>query len=98
MGRGARPPVVREHVQFPDVRIEYEHPDGRKDHEDLELATGHYNSRQMAAKRASGFQIHRAAGRFGGAAARAAARRSTRTPQSRCFDDHDGDAPRPSPR
>jgi hypothetical protein len=51
-------PVVRNGVQFPDVRIEFEHPDGRRDHEDLELATGHYNSRQMAAKRASGFSMH----------------------------------------
>lgn len=52
-------PIVQDHVQFPDVRIEYEHPDGRPDREDLELATGHYNSRQMAAKQASGFQVHR---------------------------------------
>jgi hypothetical protein len=52
-------PMVRDHVQFPDVRIEYEHADGRRDHEDLELATGHYNSRQMAAKRASGFTVQR---------------------------------------
>lgn len=51
-------PMVRDRVQFPDVRIEYEHPDGRRDHEDLELATGHYNSRQMSAKRASGFRMH----------------------------------------
>jgi hypothetical protein len=51
-------PMVDERVQFPDVRIEYEHPDGRHDHEDLELATGHYNSRQMSAKRASGFRMH----------------------------------------
>ena len=67
-------PVVQGRVQFPDVRIEYEHPDGRLDREDLELATGHYNSRQMAAKQASGFQIqrsgashlHGARGRHGG--------------------------------
>ena len=60
-------PIVRDRVQFPDVRIEYEHPDGRRDHEDIELATGHYNSRQMAAKRASGFQLQRSvASRLGG--------------------------------
>lgn len=52
-------PIVEERVQFPDVRVEYEHSDGRPDREDLELATGHYNSRQMAAKRASGFNVHR---------------------------------------
>lgn len=63
-------PVVQERVQFPDVRIEYEHADGRLDREDLELATGHYNSRQMAAKQASGFQIHRSsAGQLRGARA-----------------------------
>ncbi len=67
-------PIVQERVQFPDVRIEYEHADGRLDREDLELATGHYNSRQMAAKHASGFTIQRsgashlrgARGRHGG--------------------------------
>ena len=45
-------------MQFPDVRIEYEQPDGREGREDLELATEHYNSRQMAAKRAAGFTMH----------------------------------------
>jgi hypothetical protein len=46
-------------VQFPDLRIEYEHPDGRLDREDLELTTEHYNARQMAGKRASGFSLVR---------------------------------------
>jgi len=60
-------PIVRDRVQFPDVRIEYERPDGSRGHEDLELATGHYNSRQMAAKRAAGFGMHRSdAGRLRG--------------------------------
>jgi hypothetical protein len=58
-------PVVDGHVRFPDVRIEYEHPDGRNDREDYELATGHYNSRQMASKQAAGFKVHRShAGRL----------------------------------
>jgi hypothetical protein len=52
-------PVDDGRVQFPDVRIEYEHPDGRRDREDLELATEHYNARQMAGKRASGFTVVR---------------------------------------
>jgi hypothetical protein len=61
-------PMVRERVQFPDVRIEFEHPDGRRDREDVELTTGHYSSRQMAAKRASGFTLQRStAGRLTGA-------------------------------
>jgi hypothetical protein len=64
-------PIVRDRVQFPDVRIEYEHPDGRRDHEDLELATGHYNSRQMSAKQASGFRMHHSvASRLSGAKGR----------------------------
>lgn len=46
-------------MQCPDARIGYEHPDGRLDREDLELVAGHYNSRQMAAKHASGFQMQR---------------------------------------
>lgn len=45
----------------------YEHADGRLDHEDLELATGHYNSRQLAAKQAAGFQMsHSSAGQLRG--------------------------------
>ncbi|MGH9199982.1 MAG: hypothetical protein ACRD2A_01950 [Vicinamibacterales bacterium] len=63
--------IIGDRVQFPDVRVEYEHQDGRRDHEDLELATGHYNSRQMSAKRASGFRMHHSvAGRLGGAKGR----------------------------
>jgi hypothetical protein len=54
------------HVQFPDVRIEYEQPDGRLAHEDIELATEHYNSRQMAGKRSSGFTICSGASSRGG--------------------------------
>jgi DNA-binding PadR family transcriptional regulator len=52
-------PMVRDRVQFPDVRIEYEGPDGRDRYEDIELTTEHYNSRQMGAKRSSGFTMHR---------------------------------------
>jgi hypothetical protein len=66
-------PMVDGRVQFPDVRIEYEQPDGNRGREDLELATEHYNSRQMGAKRAAGFAIHRSsAGRVrrGGASGR----------------------------
>jgi hypothetical protein len=57
------------HVQFPDVRIEYAHADGRPDRLDLELATEHYSSRQMAAKKASGFAIARGAASRGRSAA-----------------------------
>ena len=66
--------MVNGRVQFPDVRVEYERPDGERAHEDLELATGHYNSRQMAAKRASGFTLHHIRGsHIGGANSRGGA-------------------------
>ena len=59
--------VVDGHVQFPDIRVEYEQPDGRTGREDIELATEHYSSRQMAAKRAAGFTVHGGGSRRGGA-------------------------------
>ncbi len=66
--------VVEGRVQFPDVRIEYERPDGRPDHEDLEVTTEHYGGRQIAAKQAAGFQMRGSrAGRIGGATGRSAA-------------------------
>jgi hypothetical protein len=66
--------IVEDRVQFPDVRIEYEQPDGRRGHEDLEVATEHYNARQMGAKQAAGFQMHGTrAGRLGGAGGRGGA-------------------------
>lgn len=66
--------VVEGRVQFPDVRIEYEHPDGRRDHQDIEVATEHYSGRQIAAKQAAGFQMHGSrAGRMGGASGRGGA-------------------------
>ncbi|MGE3335733.1 MAG: hypothetical protein AB7I36_18970 [Rhodospirillaceae bacterium] len=66
--------VVNGHVQFPDVRIEYERPDGQSEREDIELATEHYNARQMAAKRAAGFTMGRSAGsRLRGSSARSGA-------------------------
>lgn len=67
-------PCNKGHVQFPDVRIEYEHSDGRRDREDIELVTEHYNSRQMGAKRASGFTMQRSSGsRLGSGGARSGA-------------------------
>ena len=59
-------PVEDGHVQFPDVRIEYEQ-DGRREREDVEVATAQYNARQMGAKGRSGFTIHRSGtSRLGG--------------------------------
>ena len=59
-------PVEDGHVQFPDVRIEYEQ-DGRLEREDVEVATAQYTARQMGAKGRSGFTIHRSGtSRLGG--------------------------------
>lgn len=61
--------VVAGHVKFPDVRIEYVDADGRHATRDVELATGHYTDRQIAAKAAAGFHMHHSGGRLGGARA-----------------------------
>ena len=59
-------PVEDGHVQFPDVRIEYEQ-EGRHEREDVEVATAQYNARQMGAKGRLGFTIHRSGtSRLGG--------------------------------
>jgi DNA-binding MarR family transcriptional regulator len=48
-------PVVNDKVQFPDVRIEYERPDGRRDIEDVEVTTLHYRGAHAAGKATAGF-------------------------------------------
>src|SRR5258705_4189531 len=61
-------PVVNEHVQFPDVRIEYERPDGRRDVEHVEVTTVHYRGMHASGKAAAGFTRFRGStGRVGGA-------------------------------
>lgn len=64
-------PYFDEHVRFPDVRIEYEFPDGRRGHEDVEVVTLHYRGAHAAAVGRSGFSCHggcsaRISGRSGG--------------------------------
>jgi hypothetical protein len=60
-------PVLDGSVQFPDVRIEYEWPDGRRGIEDVEVVTPHYRGAHAAAKASSGFSSVRAGGaRVGG--------------------------------
>jgi hypothetical protein len=55
------------HVQFPDVRIEFEDRDGRTATEDVEVETPHYRGGHAAAKAQSGFTRYRSAGgRLGG--------------------------------
>lgn len=64
-------------VQFPDVRIEYEWPDGRRDVEDVEVTTPHYRGAHAAAKARAGFSRYRAGGgRVGGRSGRGGGRSS----------------------
>lgn len=60
-------PVDDGHVQFPDVRLEYEDRDGRARVEDLEVTTPHYRGAHAAAKARAGFTRYRTLGvRVGG--------------------------------
>jgi DNA-binding MarR family transcriptional regulator len=60
-------PMHEESVQFPDVRIEVEWPDGRRGREDVEVLTPHYRGAHAAAKARSGFSCYRGGGaRVGG--------------------------------
>ena len=75
-------PIVNERVQFPDVRIEYEHPDGRRDLEDLEVTTWHYRGAHAAGKALSGFT------RFRGSSSRVGGRSGRSGKGSAPFDPH----------
>src|SRR4029453_6227053 len=68
-------PVVNDHVQFPDFRIEYERPDGRREVEDVEVTTIHYRGVHAAGKVQAGFTRFRGVGgRVGGRTARGGGR------------------------
>ena len=70
-------PVGEDGVQFPDVRIEYELPDGRREAEDVEVTTPHYRGAHAAAKARAGFTRYRAGGgRVGGRTGRGGGRSS----------------------
>lgn len=61
-------PYFDGHVHFPDARIEYEEPDGRWDHLDVEVVTLHYRGAHGAAASRSGFSAFRgSSARTGGA-------------------------------
>ena len=55
-------PIVDGHLELPDLRIEFETPDGRMEYRDVELVTEHYSRGQLAGKAAAGFALYRAAG------------------------------------
>lgn len=59
-------PMDETHVQFPDVRIEYQRSDGRREVEDLEVVTPHYRGALAAAKARSGFVRFRISTNVGG--------------------------------
>jgi hypothetical protein len=52
-------PYFDDEVHFPDVRIEYEEPDGRLDHRDIEVTTEHYRGAHAASVARSGFSCYR---------------------------------------
>jgi DNA-binding MarR family transcriptional regulator len=63
-------PMTNDHVQFPDVRIEYERPDGRREIEDVEVTTLHYRGAHAAGKVQAGFTRFRgSSARVGGSGA-----------------------------
>jgi hypothetical protein len=51
-------PMVDGKIVLPDLRIEYETPEGDLDHVDLELATEHYHRGHMAMKARAGFKMY----------------------------------------
>lgn len=64
-------PMVDDHVQFPDLRIECEREDGSREIEDVEVMTPHYRGAHAAGKVSAGFTRYSAVGaRLGGASGR----------------------------
>lgn len=50
--------VVSEKIPIPDMRIDYERPDGEMASVDLELVTEHYRGRAVAEKARAGFSLY----------------------------------------
>ena len=55
-------PMFDGQVHFPDLRIEYQTPDGRWAVEDIEVETMHYRGAHAAAKSRAGFTRYRISG------------------------------------
>ena len=51
-------PVTDGKVLYPDVQLEYDDAEGRTGRCNIEVATGHYRTAEIAAKAAAGFQMH----------------------------------------
>lgn len=50
--------IVNGRIQIPDLRMEYESREQEECRVDLECVTGHYKSRQIAAKKSAGFKLY----------------------------------------
>ena len=74
--------MIDGHVHFPDVRIEYERPDGERKVEDVEVVTPHYRGAYAAAKGRAGFSSYRISTGLGGRGGR-----SGRCPNPRIFEE-----------
>jgi len=68
-------PYFDDEVHFPDLRIDYEEPDGRWDHDDIEVTTEHYRGAHAASVARSGFV------RFGASSARVGGSGRARDPR-----------------
>jgi len=75
-------PVIDGHVHFPDVRLEYKHPDDGRKVEDVEVLTPHYRGAYAAAKARTGFRTYRINASIGGRGGR-----SGRTPDPRVLEE-----------
>jgi DNA-binding MarR family transcriptional regulator len=75
-------PVIDGHIHFPDVRIEYERPDGERKVEDVEVVTPHYRGAYAAAKGRAGFSSYRISSGLGGRGGR-----NGRSPNPRIFEE-----------
>jgi DNA-binding HxlR family transcriptional regulator len=51
-------PVVDGRIALPDLRVEYETPEGEPRHIDLELATRNYRAAHIQTKAAAGFKVY----------------------------------------
>lgn len=77
------------HVQFPDLRLEFERSDGRRDVEDIEVTTLHYRGLHASSKASAGFTRYRSgAGRVGGRSSRRAGSRGGHSGGRRSPDPH----------
>jgi hypothetical protein len=51
-------PANENSVDYPDLQIEYERPDGTIGRSNVEVVTEHYHEATLAAKEAAGFQLY----------------------------------------